>query len=571
VEPTLIQQQLWSTLMTQQQQQSSASPSCRAVIGIAPTASGKTLSFAIPSLWLLLQQQQHSGLVVVLVPTKELVQQVAGVYRKLIPIVAKQQQQQQQHQQQQSPQQSRLTVMVVPIHGGVHRLKQVQALAHAKGQGLVVVATPGRLLDILEEITDDDDNSSNNSNSSQFSKSPWIILDEADQLTKEGDLGPQVDQILKRLIKGGKSSANTARLILTSATMSEKARNKFQEWIDMVGGEHALVQVDSRETTTSSQSTRVKKNDEIQDDTAPGGDGSQTATASPSTTTHNSSNKSLLSRIPSHLEQIVHVCSEHKKPRKLVHTLQSILQKKPDLKKGIVFYSKIEKLEYSCKLLRKQPGLHCLPLHGQLPTHKRQDNLRHFASNMAANSNDNNKDKQLTLLLATDVAARGVDIYDVDFCIQYDFASNLEQYVHRCGRAGRSQPQQRQCAVYSFFTRNMQCMASDLVQLLEASNAWVDPNLRALVVETDKQANDAAGQKTKRRDKSGTTTKTESRRSKKRKRVDNGTKGGGNDASHDDNLDEEDEFANLSANRIVLKRASHVSDASEDEDEEQEE
>lgn len=66
-----------------------------------------------------------------------------------------------------------------------------------------------------------------------------------------------------------------------------------------------------------------------------------------------------------------------------------------------------------------------------------------------------------------------------------------QQYVHRCGRAGRSKVRGRVgdvktektaiATVYSFFHRELAPMANDMVDLLRSCNAWVDPNLIALV------------------------------------------------------------------------------------------
>ncbi|KAG7341167.1 DNA/RNA helicase, superfamily II, SNF2 family protein [Nitzschia inconspicua] len=561
--PTGIQEQMWSTLLR----------TSRNVIGIAPTASGKTLSYAIPSL-LLPCDSSKSTVIFVLVPTKELVQQVTAVYRRLIKI-----QQQSKKKTETTTAKATKTIihrMVVPIHGGVHRESQLQAIqtAQSANNGLVLVATPGRLLDILEQH--DKEDSSTRGSILHNHRRKWIILDEADQLTKEGDLGPQVHDIVTRLTsKQGLDTTIPTRMVMVSATMSEKAHIKFKEWMDLVGSDYVLIRVDDdTKSTPPTESLIHGKDVEDSKQTIPEPDMTSTTTAH---------NKCLLSRIPSHLEQIVHVCSEHKKPRKLVHTLQTIQNRCQEddctkIKKGIVFYSKIEKLEYSCKLLRKE-GIQCLPLHGQLPTALRQQHLHQFVSA----GHRSNGEKRLALLLATDVAARGVDVPDVDFVIQYDFAGNLEQYVHRCGRAGRSsttraleqgseQPTRpskpkKQFVVYSFFTRNMQRMASDLVKLLEASQAWVDPNLRALIgtTDTDTKTDGSKSKRSSKRKSDQAPNKQQQCKIKRNKQSsDASTKRAMGDA--DTSSDDNDEFANLSANRIVLKRASHVSDVSEDDD-----
>jgi hypothetical protein len=87
--------------------------------------------------------------------------------------------------------------------------------------------------------------------------------------------------------------------------------------------------------------------------------------------------------------------------------------------------------------------------------------------------------------------------------------------------------------VYSFFTRNLQVLASDLIQLLEKSNQWVDPNLLQCVAKTP--PNKA--------------------RRKKKRAVE----------PIEEEANDSDEFEGLMANRIALKRSKAVSDTSDDE------
>jgi ATP-dependent RNA helicase DDX5/DBP2 len=217
---------------------------------------------------------------------------------------------------------------------------------------------------------------------------------------------------------------------------------------------------------------------------------------------------------------------------------------------GIIFVSKIEKIKHITKLLEKE-GIASVELHSQLQsTHQRTTNLAQFACG------------QKPLLLATDLAARGIDIPSVHFVIQYDFPGNLEQYVHRCGRAGRTynmasnndNGNNPKPTVYSFFTRNLRAMAPDLVQLLESNQAWVDPNLRALANET------ANGQTGQTRRKNGQKKDTAAEKAD----VENQS------IDPEEESDHIDDFPDLSATRIVLKRASHVSDASSSEEDDDE-
>lgn len=122
------------------------------------------------------------------------------------------------------------------------------------------------------------------------------------------------------------------------------------------------------------------------------------------------------------------------------------------------------------------------------------------------------------------------------------------QYVHRCGRAGRDQSSS--ATVYSFFTRDFAPMAKDVLAMLESSNAWIDPNLVELVG-TDSRAKKK--QRRQRDDKRQTNANEKAKASSNEKEADS-----------DDDWDD-GKFANLNANRIVLQRAGHVSEASESE------
>ena len=177
-----------------------------------------------------------------------------------------------------------------------------------------------------------------------------------------------------------------------------------------------------------------------------------------------------LARIPSNVTQILHVCSAHKKPRKLVTTLQKIRSDKESRTQSLclVFFARIKTLQYVSKLLQKD-GFLSAELHSHLSQKDRERVLFNFQCG------------KVQTLLATDVAARGIHVPNVDSVINYDFPISLEQYVHRCGRAGRSG--NKPATVYSFFTRELQPMATDVMTLLKETNAWIDPNLLELTAE----------------------------------------------------------------------------------------
>jgi superfamily II DNA/RNA helicase len=162
------------------------------------------------------------------------------------------------------------------------------------------------------------------------------------------------------------------------------------------------------------------------------------------------------------------------------------------------------------------------------------------------------------------------------------------QYVHRCGRAARNydaakskNPGKPAACVYSFLTRELAPMAPDVLKLLQAGNAWIDPNLVELAdraAADNQKHNESNGAKkkkdkpTKGKDQSTAGEKkavkvpevtTEKKSAAPKKPTANTKKedSGAMECTSED--EDDDEFANLGGNRIVLKRAGHVSDAEE--------
>jgi len=165
----------------------------------------------------------------------------------------------------------------------------------------------------------------------------------------------------------------------------------------------------------------------------------------------------------------VHVCAAHKKQRKLLKFLDQV--RAEEKAKGvrqralvIIFCNKIQTLKSVASFLSKH-NHYCAPLHSGIPQAKREQALNEF------------KAGRLQILVASDVAARGLHVKHLRYVVNFDFPSNLEQYCHRIGRTGRDG---ESGTAYSFFTRNLAALSKDLVQLLEKGSAKVDPNLRAL-------------------------------------------------------------------------------------------
>merc|ERR1711966_113871 len=89
------------------------------------------------------------------------------------------------------------------------------------------------------------------------------------------------------------------------------------------------------------------------------------------------------------------------------------------------------------------------------------------------------KEGKSPILVATDVASRGLDVKDIKYVINYDFPGSIEDYIHRVGRTGRAGATG---SSYTFFTSNMFKHAKDLVSVLNEANQPVPEELQKLAV-----------------------------------------------------------------------------------------
>merc|ERR1711915_1136674 len=141
------------------------------------------------------------------------------------------------------------------------------------------------------------------------------------------------------------------------------------------------------------------------------------------------------------IKQIVEVIDERDKPEKL---MKIFVMKKTEA----------HELEYE---LRRQ-GFKVRSIHGDKSQADREYALNQFKSGY------------INLLVATDVAARGLDIPDVEFVINYSFPQTIEDYVHRIGRTGRTG---KDGLAHSFFTRKDRMQAGSLVHVLKEAGQEV--------------------------------------------------------------------------------------------------
>ena len=119
------------------------------------------------------------------------------------------------------------------------------------------------------------------------------------------------------------------------------------------------------------------------------------------------------------MEQNVVRVPRHEKQIKLMTLL-----KQEEFKKVLVFGATKRMVDTLTTSLM-QSGLKVDSIHGDKPQSKRQRVIQMF------------KENKISVLVATDVAARGLDIADITHVINYDIPNNYEDYIHRIGRTGR--------------------------------------------------------------------------------------------------------------------------------------
>ncbi|EGB05624.1 hypothetical protein AURANDRAFT_2696, partial [Aureococcus anophagefferens] len=117
------------------------------------------------------------------------------------------------------------------------------------------------------------------------------------------------------------------------------------------------------------------------------------------------------------------------------------------------------------RTLPRAVGVRCAAIHGDKDQMQRTQTLNAFKVGICP------------VLIATDVAARGLDIKEVKAVVCYDFPNNVEDYVHRIGRTGRAGAKGN---AYTFFTQRDDRKAAQLVKLLDDAQAEVPDELRAM-------------------------------------------------------------------------------------------
>ncbi len=296
------------------------------LLGCAQTGTGKTAAFAIPILELM-QAQKPLGpgiKVLVLTPTRELAIQIDesfAAYGRYAGI--------------------RHTV----IFGGVSQHSQVNELRRGVD---ILVATPGRLLDLMQQ------------GFIHLDKLQIFVLDEADRMLDMGFIHDVKKVIAKLPAK--------RQTLFFSATMPPE----IQKLADVLLKHPAKVEV-------TPPSSTVDK-----------------------------------------IEQQLYFVAKKEKPELLIHLLSN-----PEIKTTLVFTRTKHGADKVVKILQKFQ-IRSAAIHGNKSQNARQNALADF------------KNGTLRVLVATDIAARGIDIDELSHVLNFDLPDVPETYVHRIGRTGRA-------------------------------------------------------------------------------------------------------------------------------------
>merc|ERR1712048_1090077 len=160
------------------------------------------------------------------------------------------------------------------------------------------------------------------------------------------------------------------------------------------------------------------------------------------------------------IRQYVEVVQEYDKRGRLKRLLEKVM----DGSRILIFCETKRGGDQLTREMRLD-GFPALCLHGDKKQEERDWVLQEFKSGKSP------------ILVATDVAARGLDVKDIKYVINYDFPKEIPDYIHRVGRTGRAGAIG---SSYSFFTSDKSRMAKDLIKVLKEANQPVPEELERL-------------------------------------------------------------------------------------------
>ncbi len=293
-------------------------------IGLAQTGTGKTAAFGLPALQLIRKEDRFPQALIIC-PTRELCLQITN---DLVSFRAK-----------------KSGLAITAVYGGTSIGEQIREL---KKGSHVVVATPGRLIDLIER------------KAVNLEKIHYVILDEADEMLNMG-FKDDIEFILQ-------NTPNRQSTWLFSATMPPEIRQVSKKYMDKPF-EITIGKVNSASANIDHQYYATQ-----------------------------------------HVNRY--------------ETLKRIIDFNPGIY-GIIFTrTKADAQEITESLIRE--GYDIEALHGDLTQAQRDKVMSRF------------REKSIQLLIATDVAARGIDVQGITHVINYELPDDTEVYTHRSGRTGRA-------------------------------------------------------------------------------------------------------------------------------------
>lgn len=353
--PTAIQAQGWPIAL-----------SGRDLVGIAQTGSGKTLAYMLPAMVHIANQpplQRGEGpIALVLAPTRELAQQIQSVVRDYGHLCKPE-------------------IRHTCIFGGSSKVPQARDLDRGVE---VIIATPGRLIDFLENRT------------TNLGRCTYLVLDEADRMLDMG-FEPQIRKIIEQI-------RPDRQVVMWSATWPKEVQALAGDFLT----DYIQINIGSMNLSAN----------------------------------HN-------------IRQIVEICQDNEKPQLVVKLLKEILPTQNNAannnNKIIIFVETKIKVEEILQIIRCE-GYTATSIHGDKSQAERDSVLKDFRNGKS------------NILIATDVASRGLDVEDLQYVINYDYPNSSENYVHRIGRTGRCQ---QLGTAYTFFTPDNGKQARELISVLE--------------------------------------------------------------------------------------------------------
>jgi superfamily II DNA/RNA helicase len=292
----------------------------RDLVGISKTGSGKTASFGLP----IVEKAQNTGKIqtLVLTPTRELAVQIAKEMRKWTKYKK---------------------LHITTIYGGVSYDPQINSLRRTD----IVVATPGRLLDLLTQ------------GHLNLDSIKIVALDEADKMVEMGFI-EDVGEILSY-------TPDKKQMLLFGATISKEIKGIEAKFMD--------------NPETIKVSTQVHE---------------------------------------SYLQQFYYNVEQNRKFSLLMHLLEN-----EGTERTIIFCSTRRTVDIVTHNLKKN-GIKVEAIHGKLRQNRRLKVIEDFNT------------KHKSVLVASAVAARGLDIKNVSHVFNYDLPRDPEEYIHRVGRTARA-------------------------------------------------------------------------------------------------------------------------------------